>query len=140
MPTNKSVSLYMEEELKQYMTPEATEFLLSEWYRFMFQYIPFRTGMLASLAEPVIDGISPQLTPEQAMLMGLDSISQTKNYIHFRAPYASVQNGGDDFNFTKDLHPLAQAHWEQVAADLHGESIINAVKKFIAYQKGANKK
>ena len=125
----------MEKELQRYMTPEATEFLLSEWYRFMFQYIPFRSGMLASLAEPITDGITPNLTPEKALLMGLNSISETKTYIHFRAPYASVQNDGDDFNFTKDLHPLAQAHWEQVAADLHSESIVNAVKKYIANKK-----
>ena len=125
----------MEKELQRYMTPDATEFILSEWYRHMFPYIPFRSGMLASLAEPITDGFAPNLTPEQAMLMGLNSISETKTYIHFRVPYASVQNNGDDFNFTKDLHPLAQAHWEQVAADLHGESIVNAVKKYIANKK-----
>ena len=134
MPPEKSVSFYMEKELQRYMTPEATEFLLSEWYRFMFPYIPFLSGMMASLAEPITDSISPNLTTEQAMLMGLESIKETKTYIHFRSPYASVQNDGDDFNFTKDLHPLAQAHWEQVAADLHGEQIVNALKKFIANQ------
>lgn len=124
MPNNKTVSFYMEKELQKYMTPEAKKFALSEWYRFMFPYIPFETGTLASLME----FSETTLTPEQAMLIGLESI---EDCIHFRAPYASNQNDGDNFNFTKDLHPLAQAHWEQVAADLHGEQIVNALKKFV---------
>lgn len=119
----KSVSFFMEKKLQKYMTPEAKQFTLSEWYRFMFPYIPFITGTLASTTE-----FGTDLTPEQAMLQGLESI---KDNIHFRVPYASNQNNGDNFNFTKDLHPMAQAHWEQVAADLHGDQIVKELKDFI---------
>lgn len=75
------------------------------------------------------------MSPEQAMLEGLDSIDQN---IHFKAPYASNQYNGNNFNFTKDQHPLAQSHWAEVAADLHGEEIVKATKKYII-RKGANK-
>ncbi len=133
MPNNKSVSFYMEKELQKYMTPEAKNFLLVTWYRYMFPYIPFRTGLLASLMDIPEDTKNiEQLSPDYALKLAIDNIqSNPDNVIHFRAPYASRQNEGDNFNFTKDLHPLAQAHWEQVAADLHGEQIIDEIKAFI---------
>lgn len=122
-----SVSFYLEEPLRKIMTPEAKEFLLSEWYRMMFPYIPFVTGMLASTT----DMTGKEFSPAEAMQIGLDGIKQTKTYIHFKAPYASNQYDGLNFNFTKDLHPLAQAQWAQIAADLHGEQIMKNVKTFI---------
>jgi hypothetical protein len=125
----------MEKELKRYMTPEAKNFLLCSWYRYMFPYIPFRTGLLASLMAASEEEV--KISPEHAMLMGLEAIkSNPNNVIHFKAPYANRQYEGEDFNFTHDLHPLAQAHWAQVAADLHGEQMINELKNYIAKEKG----
>ena len=133
MQNKKSVSFYMEKELQKKLTPEAKNFVLVTWYRYMFPYIPFRTGLLASLMD--IPGSAKnieELSPDYAMELAIRNIqSNPKNVIHFRAPYASWQNNGDNFNFTRDLHPLAQAHWEQVAADLHGEQIIDELKAFI---------
>lgn len=132
MANKKTVSFYMEKELQKYMTPEAEKFVLSEWYRYMFPYIPFRTGVLASLMDLPENAKDIQLSPEEAMLTGLEAIqADSRNVIHFRAPYATRQYEGEDFNFTRDLHPLAQAHWAQVAADLHGEQIVNELKKFV---------
>lgn len=129
MPTNKNVSFYMEKQLRRYMTPEAKNFFLCTWYRYMFPYIPFKTGLLASLMD-FTENIN--ISPEQAMTMGLEAIqNDSRNVIHFRAPYAKKQYEGTDFNFTRDLHPLAQAHWAQVAADLHGEQIIKEYAAFV---------
>lgn len=129
MSTNKNVSFYMEKELQKYMTPEAKNFFLCTWYRYMFPYIPFKTGLLASLMD---FAENENFSPEQAMLMGLETIqNDPRNVIHFRAPYAERQYEGTDFNFTRDLHPLAQAHWAQVAADLHGEQIIKEYAAFV---------
>ena len=129
MPSNKNVSFYMQRELQKYLTPESKNFFLCTWYRYMFPYIPFKTGLLASLMD-FAENIN--IPPEQAMLMGLEAIkSDTRNVIHFRAPYAERQYEGVDFNFTRDLHPLAQAHWAQVAADLHGEQIIKEFKHYV---------
>ena len=128
MATEKSVSFYMEKEQQKYLSGEAIRFGLCEWYRYMFPYIPYRTGLMASLAD-ISDNINVTvLSPEEALQRGLSAITDK---IHFKAPYATFQNNGESFNFTKDLHPLAQAHWEQVAADLHGEEIVSEMKKFV---------
>lgn len=132
MPKEKKVSFYLEEELQKYISPEAKNFFLCTWYRYMFQYIPFRTGLLASLAEPIQGAEELKISPDVAMMSGLDAIqNDPRNVIHFKAPYANRQYEGTDFNFTHDLHPLAQARWAQVAADLHGEQIINELKAYI---------
>lgn len=134
MPSEKKVSFYMEKELQKYMTPQAKNFFLCTWYRYMFPYIPYKTGLLASLMNFNEDISIP---PEQAMIMGLEAIqNDPRNVIHFRAPYAARQYEGENFNFTRDLHSLAQAHWGQVAADLHGEQII---KEYANYVKRSDK-
>lgn len=140
MPSEKNVSFYMEKELQRYMTPEAKNFFLCTWYRYMFPYIPFRTGLLASLMSlpENVKAENIDFSPDEAMLIGLDMIQlDPRNVIHFRAPYANRQYEGADFNFTRDLHPLAQAHWAQVAADLHGEQI---VKEYAAFVKRSENK
>lgn len=128
----------MEKELQRYMTPEAKNFFLCTWYRYMFPYIPFRSGVMASLMD-FPDGKSAEfvnLSPDEALLMGLQAIENNpENVIHFRAPYANRQYEGTNFNFTRDLHPLAQAHWAQVAADLHGEQIIKEFKSYVERSK-----
>lgn len=135
MAIRKSISFYLDEELKKHISPEAKTFFLQEWYRYMFPYIPFDTGILASLTYIEDDKKNDKkikIKPDQAMQMGIEAIDQN---IHFKAPYASNQNNGDNFNFTKDLHPLAQAHWEQVAADLYGQEIVKSTKNFIIKDK-----
>ncbi len=138
MQNKKDISFYMEREMQRYMTPEAKNFFLCTWYRYMFPYIPFRTGLMASLIDfPEDEGtlkefIKTKLSPEQAKEIGLAMIkSDPNNVIHFKAPYANRQYEGADFNFTRDLHSSAQAYWAQVAADLHGDQIIKELKQFI---------
>lgn len=133
---NKTVSFYMEKELQKYMTPEAKNELLCAWYRYMFDYIPFRSGIMASLMDYPEDKEvrkNIKLSPEEAKQIGLSVIKATpENVIRFKAPYATRQYYGENFNFTHDLHTLAQARWAEVAADLHGEQI---VKEFAGYVK-----
>lgn len=131
MPNEKKVSFYLEKELQRYITPEAKNFFLCTWYRYMFPYIPFRSGVMASLMDVPEDGADLiTLSPDEAMLIGLENIKNNpENVIHFKAPYSNRQYEGDDFNFTRDLHELAQAHWAQVAAELHGEQIMKEFKK-----------
>lgn len=135
----KKVSFYLEKELQRYMTPEAKNFFLCSWYRYMFPYIPFKSGLMASLSDlPENSGEKFKISPDVALLMGLESIeNDPQNVIHFRAPYANRQYEGDDFNFTKDLHPLAQAHWAEVAADLHGEQLIKELKGYVERSKNS---
>lgn len=136
MTNEKNVSFYMGQELQKYMTPEAKNYALVSWYKHMFGYIPADTFMLASTREfsedtgEFSEGI--KLSPEEAMQIGIEAIkSDPNNVIHFMAPYASVQYDGDNFNFRKDQHSLAQARWGEVAADLHGEEIVQELKDFV---------
>lgn len=127
MKNKKKVSFYIEKPLQELMKSDSKEYFLSEWYRYMFPYIPFITGTLASTT----DILNLNISPDKALQLGLNEINKTKTYIHFKAPYASNQYNGLDFNFTKDLHPKAQAQWAQVAADLHGDIMINNLKNYI---------
>lgn len=138
MSNKKDVSFFMEKELRKYMTPEAKNFFLCTWYRYMFPYIPFKTGLMASLMDLPENAKTLNLPPERAMLIGIENIQgDPRNVIHFRAPYANRQYEGTDFNFTRDLHPLSQAYWAQVAVDLHGEQI---VKEYAAFVKRSENK
>lgn len=131
MPNN-TVSFYMEQELQKYMTPEAKNFFLCTWYRYMFQYIPFRSGLMASLMTITENTKNINISSDEALQTALAAIqADPENVIRFRAPYANRQYYGEDFNFTHDLHPLAQARWAEVAADLHGEQIIKELKGYI---------
>lgn len=131
--SNKTVSFYMEKELQKYMTPDAKNFFLCTWYRYMFWYIPYRSGIMASLMDVSESTKGLQLSPDEALQIGLATIqADPENVIRFKAPYATRQYYGENFNFTHDLHPLAQARWAEVAADLHGEQI---VKEFAGYVK-----
>ena len=121
----KTVSIFLDKELQRVMSPEAKTFLLQTWYRKMFPYIPFVTGLLASTSD-INEHL--RLSDNEAMQNGMESIGQN---IHFKVPYADVQYGGLNFNFTKDLHPLAQARWGEVAAELHGTEIANELKEFL---------
>lgn len=103
-----TVGAYLNDMLSRMVSPEAKEELLIEWYKSMYEYIPFVTGNLAN------------------------NISIQSDGIHFKVPYARRQYYGDNFNFTKDQHPLAQARWGNVAWDLHQEEIMN---DFINYLK-----
>lgn len=133
---NKSVSFYMEKELQKYMTPEAKKFFLSTWYRYMFQYIPFRSGVMASLMDFPENAKDIQLSPDEALQMGLAAIqADPENVIRFKAPYAARQYYGKNFNFTRDLQSLAQARWAEVAADLHGEQIVKEFAREIKRRK-----
>lgn len=123
MAVEQDVSFYMEKALQKATSPDAKRYFLTEWYRKMFPYIPFVTGMLASTMD-----IEMQRSPEKAIMIGLEGIDQN---IHFKAPYASNMYYGDGFNFTKDQHPLAQARWGQVAADLHGKELVDNLKEFL---------
>lgn len=123
MATEQNVSFYMEKALQKAISPKAKQFFLMEWYRKMFPYIPFVTGMLASTTD-----IEKLFSPKEAMETGLENIDQN---IHFKAPYASNMYYGDGFNFTKDQHPWAQARWAQVAAELHGQELVDSLKEFI---------
>ena len=131
MATEQNVSFYMEKALQKATSPDVKRYFLTEWYRKMFPYIPFVTGTLASTMD-FEDGRQIHLTEAEAMKIGHENIENSADInIHFKAPYASNMYYGDGFNFTKDQHPWAQARWAQVAAELHGQELVENLKKYI---------
>ena len=97
------------EKIKGLFDNEAMTFVHSTYHKLMYDYIPFDTGTLA------------------------DSVDITPEYVHFKQPYAKKQYTGDNFNFSKEKHPLACARWDKQALTARREqfekSIQNHMKK-----------
>jgi hypothetical protein len=124
----KVPSDFLADITNKFSSNETKLFTYETWYRYMFPYIPFKTGVLAStthlkyytgeMIKTDIDGKKPSVTVSEEGIL-------------FDVPYASRQYTGDNFNFSKEQHPLAQARWGEVAMDIHGNAIANEVKNFL---------
>lgn len=51
--------------------------------------------------------------------------------IEFVQPYAARVFKGDHFNFSKDKHPLAQAHWDEATQRNQGTKIAKEMTEYI---------
>ena len=49
-------------------------------------------------------------------------------------PYARYQYYGEDFNFTRDKHPLASAKWDEAMMRDHGDEFNQEVKDTIKWR------
>lgn len=49
-------------------------------------------------------------------------------------PYARYQYKGEDFNFTRDKHPLASAYWDKAMLRDHGDEFNQEVKDTIKWR------
>jgi len=67
-------------------------------------YVPFLNGPLSQTIEVSPQGVS---------------------YIQ---PYARRQYFGDDFNFTKDFHPLATSRWDEAMLRDHSKAFYREIK------------
>lgn len=59
----------------------------------------------------------------------------TTKYIEYQMPYAHRQFNGDWFNFSKDMHPLATAHWDQAMMAARKDRLAKAVEDYIKSRK-----
>lgn len=55
----------------------------------------------------------------------------TPEYVKYLVPYAHYQYTGDEFNHTKDYHPLATARWDQVAMQTELDSFMANVRQIL---------
>lgn len=55
----------------------------------------------------------------------------TPEYVKYLVPYAHYQYTGDNFNHTKEAHPLATARWDKVAMQTELDSFMANVKKIL---------
>ena len=79
----------------------------TEWWRLISPYTPFDTG---NLMEDV------EITPE---------------HILYRSPYAHRQYDGDNFDFSKEKHPLASARWDKAAKPSQFPKLIETLQNII---------
>ena len=70
-------------------------------------YVPYLTGRLSQ---------DITITPEE---------------IIYNAPYAEEQYERMDSNFTREYHPLATGHWDEVMLTNQGEEFLDRVKQLI---------
>lgn len=73
-------------------------------------YVPYDTGYLSKTVEVTPEGIT------------------------YTAPYASKQYYGTEFHHNTEHHPLATAHWDEVAMQTHREEFENIVAEIIRRQ------
>lgn len=76
--------------------------------KMMNPYVPFLEGPLSQTTE---------ITPRS---------------VKYTQPYSHYQYEGEGFNFTKDYHPLATAHWDQAMMRDKGEEFIKQVGMILA--------
>lgn len=106
-----SVSAALDKELKHCLDDNTRRFANQTFYRYMIPFTPFVTGAMATTVNIEADGI------------------------HFETPYAHRNYEGDNFNFSKELHPLAQAKWGEAAANIHSRAISREIKLYISKNK-----
>lgn len=91
------------------VTPALRTYANARFYAHMYDYIPFRDGMLSA------------------------NVTVTEECVHFISPYAARMYTGDRYNFRKDHHPLACARWDRPAWAANGKQIIAEIEAAYKY-------
>ena len=77
------------------INPGVKLFAATTWHKLYTPFVPMETGNLASNVAYGTDGSMGTIT--------------------HAGPYAAYQYYGDGFNFRRDKHAMASAHWDQAA-------------------------
>lgn len=67
--------------------------------------------------------------------MDTDMLDQTvyitKDYVHYKVPYAHRAYEGDGLNFSQDKHPLATSHWDRDMKVAKGQQLADDITAYI---------
>ena len=72
---------------------------------------------------------SPYVPMDTGMLD--QTVDITKDYVHYKVPYAHRVYEGDGLNFSKDKHPLATSHWDQAMKVAKGQQLADDITAYI---------
>lgn len=72
---------------------------------------------------------SPYVPMDTGMLD--QTVDITKDYVHYKVPYARRIYEGDGLNFSTDKHPLATAHWDKAMAVAKGQKLADDITAYI---------
>ena len=61
-----------------------------------------------------------------------ETVEITPKCVRYIQPYARRQYYGDNFNFTRDYHPLVTSRWDEAMMRDHGEEFFSEVKELMA--------
>ena len=125
-----TISFYLKKNLQEFVAPEAKRAGLVSWYRRMFKFIPFETGLTASNITIEDDGIHFKAPNARFLYYGKLMVSPTTG-----SPWAKEgekkYKTNINLKYSKEQHPNACAFWAKVAADLYGDAISKEIKKYI---------
>ena len=76
---------------------------------------------------------SPYVPMDTGMLD--QTVDITKDYVHYKSPYAHRVYEGKGMNFSQDKHPLATSHWDQAMKVAKGQQLADDITAYIK-QKG----
>lgn len=79
----------------------------AEWWRLYKDFVPCQSGRL------------------------WEDVTITEKSIKHNAPYAHRMYEGDNFNFHKDEHPLASAHWDKAAKPSQLPELSRTINNYI---------
>lgn len=127
----ESLKLVIENVLNKTLDDNFYEFMHEEFYKLMFKYIPYNTGVLASTTDVFVDE-NNYLSDEMSMSLGLSSGNISADGITFTAPYAEdTYYNTFGFNWHTDKHPNATSNWAKVALESEGETLKAALEEYL---------
>ena len=72
---------------------------------------------------------SPYVPVDTGMLD--QTVDITKDYVHYKVPYAHRIYEGDGLNFSTDKHPLATANWDKAMKVAKGQQLADDITAYI---------
>ena len=72
---------------------------------------------------------SPYVPMDTGMLD--QTVDITKDYVHYKVPYAHRIYEGDGLNFSTDKHPLATANWDKAMKVAKGQQLADDITAYI---------
>ena len=125
-----SISIYLEKNLQKFSTPEAKRVGLVSWYKRMYKFIPFETGLTASNITIEDDGIHFKAPNARFLYYGKLMVSPTTGSSWAKRG-ETKRKTNINLKYSKEQHPNACAFWAKVAGDLYGDAISKEIKTYI---------
>lgn len=132
--TEITVSFYLKQKLKKMTSSEAKKFLLAEWYKQMYPYIPFQNGIMANNISIEDDGIHFKGPQARYLYYGMLMVSPTTGSAWAKKGETKVPTS-TPLHYSHEQHPLACAEWGKVVTHLKGDTIVQEFKKYILSKK-----
>lgn len=92
---------------KRIFSDDVRKYANTRLHAYCSPYVPMATGMLDQ------------------------TVDITKDYVHYKVPYAHKNWDGDGINFSVDKHPLATSHWERAMATAKGQQLADEIQAYI---------